>query len=47
VEIAQDVSEAVQTGKVGDTIPVESVREGRTLTLEITLAEQVPESFRG
>jgi serine protease Do len=47
IEIAQDVSEAVQTGKVGDTIPVEIVRDGRKLTLEITLAEQVPESFRG
>jgi serine protease Do len=47
VEIAQDVSEAVQSGKVGDTMAVEVVRGGRTLTIEITLAEQVPETIRG
>jgi serine protease Do len=47
IEIAQDVSEAVQTGKVGDVMPVVIERGGKTLTVEITLAEQVPESFRG
>ncbi len=46
VEAVDDVSEAVRAAGVGDVLRIEVVRDGRRLTQEVPVAEQLPEELR-
>ncbi len=46
IETAAHVSEAVISGKVGDTLNFVIVRDGKTMDLPVQVLEQIPESLK-
>lgn len=47
IQQAEDVSDLVKSAKVGEHMRVAVVRGGESLTLDVTVAEQIPDSMKG